>query len=280
MWLIYIQHNLNYFLSKVFKKELLVSFPGVSQTVADVGRPLPRYSGFENCFTTIFCWTWNSGKISHISNFPYLFALCLLSVTILRLRVNTEQSILERELKKPKASLLAKLESLPISSLSKKNSSFQLVRRSPDFNESQKDSTSKNVSVLEDLWLYSKVFKVHSSLNGSVVSGLLDDEFDCCMQAGIRFLPTFSFVCCAQAVFCISLLYPATREAGSPTSWLSYFMWSGALIMLDCYYRLFWNTPESRNMDRIGYFSGSALQIPFCSELTSKATIWFCFTVC
>lgn len=40
--------------------------------------------------------------------------------------------------------------------------------------------------------------------------------------------------------------------------------------MLNCFYRPFWNTPEPRNMDRSEYFSDSALQIPSCSELTSK----------
>lgn len=91
-----------------------------------------------------------------------------------------------------------------------------------------------------------------------------------CMQAGVRFLPTFSSVCRAQVVWLCFSLIPGSmwaREAGSPTNWLSYLMWSGALIMLYCYYRTFWNTPESRNLDKRGYFSDSALQSPFCSEL-------------
>lgn len=50
-----------------------------------------------------------------------------------------------------------------------------------------------------------------------------------CMQAGVRFLSTFRFVCHAQAVWSCFSLTPSSmweREAGSPTSWLSYFMWS------------------------------------------------------
>lgn len=95
------------------------------------------------------------------------------------------------------------------------------------------------------------IFKVYSSLNGSMVGGLLDDEFDWLQAGWCKISPNPQLcVLCTGTCGYVSLLCSAAREVGSPSSWLSSLMWSGALNMLILYWRPFWNTPESRNLGR------------------------------